>query len=305
MKPLKIACIGEAMIELSLDESGRQAGIGFAGDALNTAIYLKRCLSPDHQVYFNSRLGQDNFSSVMIEYIEAENIDCSFVSKHESRSPGIYAISKDHTGDRVFSYWRENSAARTLFSTEQGDADFTSLEGMDVVYLSAITFAILPVNIVMSLLDWIEESRKKGVRFAFDSNYRPHLWSDKKIAQQVVTRAWKLCDIGLPSIDDEMALFADDCEAAALERLSSYAAPLMAVKRGASGPLAILNGQQQSSEAVFNKATKIVDTTSAGDSFNGAFLAAILERKSIDEALLAGHNIALNVIAHQGAIIPK
>lgn len=305
MKQLKIACIGEAMIELSPDETGRQAGIGYAGDALNTAIYLKRNLPSEHQVYFNTCLGRDKFSSAMIEYVEAEDIDCSFVAKHEKRLPGIYAISKDETGDRVFSYWRENSAARTMFSTDQGDVDFSSLENMDVVYLSAITLAILPSDVVSALMEWIEKSKKKGIRFAFDSNFRPRLWSEKKTAQNVVARAWALSDIALPSIDDEMDLFDDVDEDAALTRLSSYGAPLMAVKRGANGPVAILNGQLQSSDLAFEKAAKVVDTTAAGDSFNGGFLAAALLQKSTDQALLAGHNMAVDVIAHQGAIIPK
>lgn len=305
MKQLKIACIGEAMIELSPDETGRQAGIGYAGDALNTAIYLKRNLPPEHQVYFNTCLGHDKFSSAMIDYVDEEDIDCSFIGKHESRLPGIYAISKDETGDRVFSYWRDNSAARTLFSTDQGGVDFSSLEGMDVVYLSAITLAILPIDVVSKLMDWIEASKKNGIRFAFDSNYRPRLWPDKKTAQDVVARAWALADIALPSIDDEMDLFDDKNEDAAIDRLSSYGAPVMAVKRGSDGPVAIVDGQLQSSEVVFKGAAKVVDTTAAGDSFNGGFLAAALVRKSIDQALLAGHNMAVNVIAHQGAIIPK
>lgn len=305
MKQLKIACIGEAMIELSPDETGRQAGIGYAGDALNTAIYLKRNLSPEHQVYFDTCLGHDKFSSAMIEYVEAEDIDCRFIAKHESRLPGIYAISKDDMGDRVFSYWRENSAARTLFSTAEGGVDFSSLEGMDVVYLSAITLAILPLDVVSKLMNWIENSKKKGIRFAFDSNYRPRLWPDKKTAQDIVARAWALSDIALPSIDDEMDLFEDESEDVAMARLSSYCAPLMAVKRGASGPVAILDGELQTSKVAFEEATKVIDTTAAGDSFNGAFLAAALEQKSTDEALLSGHNMAVDVIAHQGAIIPR
>ncbi len=37
---MKVAAIGEAMIELSMD--GDHAAVGVAGDTLNTAIYLKR-----------------------------------------------------------------------------------------------------------------------------------------------------------------------------------------------------------------------------------------------------------------------
>ncbi len=36
----RVACIGEAMVELSL--TGQNAQVGVAGDTLNTAIYLCR-----------------------------------------------------------------------------------------------------------------------------------------------------------------------------------------------------------------------------------------------------------------------
>ena len=43
MPAIKVACIGEAMVELALDrERADVANVGFAGDTLNTAIYLKR-----------------------------------------------------------------------------------------------------------------------------------------------------------------------------------------------------------------------------------------------------------------------
>lgn len=40
---ISVACIGEGMIELSrIDLATEQARIGFAGDRMNTAIYLAR-----------------------------------------------------------------------------------------------------------------------------------------------------------------------------------------------------------------------------------------------------------------------
>ncbi|MEP2945502.1 MAG: sugar kinase [Lentilitoribacter sp.] len=302
---MKIACVGEAMIELSVDPSGRNAAVGYAGDTLNTAIYLKRNLQAAGDVYFTSVLGQDQFSDWMLNYIKAEDVDCATILRHDSLLPGIYSISKNEEGDRTFTYWRENSAARTLFKNQQGIIDFSPLSEMDVVYFSAITLAILPQEVVEALFKWLEGFRAGGGKVAFDSNYRPRLWPSREHALQTVEQAWRLTDIAVPSIDDEMELFEDVDENALIERFQSYQIKDVVIKRGERGPIALIDGKLQNPDIDFPPASSVVDTTAAGDSFNGGFFASFLAGAAIEPSMLAGHNMAMKVIAHQGAIIDK
>jgi 2-dehydro-3-deoxygluconokinase len=48
---------------------------------------------------------------------------------------------------------------------------------------------------------------------------------------------------------------------------------------------------------------RVVDTTAAGDSFAGAYLAARLSGASAADAAVAGARLAAQVIQHRGAII--
>ena len=44
---MRLAAIGECMVEATLDRAGPFAGparLGFGGDTLNTAVYARRCL---------------------------------------------------------------------------------------------------------------------------------------------------------------------------------------------------------------------------------------------------------------------
>jgi 2-dehydro-3-deoxygluconokinase len=50
---------------------------------------------------------------------------------------------------------------------------------------------------------------------------------------------------------------------------------------------------------------KVVDTSGAGDSFNGAYLAARLHGQDPMEAAKAGLAMAAKVVAQPGAIIPR
>ena len=50
-----------------------------------------------------------------------------------------------------------------------------------------------------------------------------------------------------------------------------------------------------------------MDTTAAGDAFNGSFLAIINNNKniSVEENILISHSVTREVIKHRGAIISK
>lgn len=292
---MKIAAIGEAMIELSMN--GADAAVRVAGDTLNTAIYLKRC-APDLQVDYVTRVGMDAFSDRIVDVIKAESIGIDQVERDPNGTPGLYAITTDAAGERSFTYWRDTSAARLVFVTPQGP-DFSALERYDVIYLSAITLAIMPASTRTALIRWLQAFRRTGGRVVFDSNYRPKLWGERAAARAAMFAMWLICDIALPSIDDEMELTGETEDQVTKRFLAMKRTG--ALKRGETGPLCLETG----TTGHYPAAPHVVDTTAAGDSFNGAYLAAKLTGAPQDAALRLGHDLAAQVIAHRGAILPR
>ena len=131
------------------------------------------------------------------------------VERRPDRVPGLYAISVDAAGERSFTYWRDASAARTLF---QPPAEVTPdrLAGFALIYLSGITLAILAPEARAALARVARRPPGRAAALvAFDSNYRPRLWPDRDTARREIAALWAATDIGLPSLDDEMALFGD------------------------------------------------------------------------------------------------
>lgn len=288
----RVAAIGEAMIELSIQANRAQVGV--AGDTLNTAIYLKRA-APELEVDYVTCLGDDPFSDQIEHFIAEQHINTSAITRLAGKSPGLYAITTTPEGERSFTYWRSASAARSMFQ-EDGEYDFDALAQYDLIYLSGISVAILPQAARLALLDWLNRT---PVRMAYDSNYRPRLWECQQIARDITEAFWKRADICLPSIDDEKMLF--DCSSTEVSQRFFALHASGALKRGADGPLSLGETVVQD----YPPALSVVDTTAAGDSFNGAYLASVLTGGSQAEALMSGHRCAARVVGYRGAIMPE
>ena len=300
--PLKIACVGEVMIELIASSVPGFANLNVAGDTFNAAVYLRRALPCNYTVAYVTKLGRDSLSDKIISFIDSESINTASIQRDDERGPGLYSASTDDAGERSFQYWRNNSAARRLFQ-EGEDCSFDILNDFDVIYMSAISFAILPQIIRLALLNWLRGFREKGGQFAFDSNYRPSLWEDAETARLIISHAWSLCDIALPSLDDEMALYGDETAVEVLARFERYRSCKGVLKRAEQGPLPINFGKIRG--ASYKKSELVLDTTAAGDSFSGTFLAHYLMGWSVEDAMLNAHKCACQVVGFKGAIIPR
>ncbi|MEO9864350.1 MAG: sugar kinase [Yoonia sp.] len=297
----RIACVGEVMVELRARPDGT-AHIGVAGDTYNTAVYLARALrDTDAKVAYVTSIGTDPYSDRILDAIRNHGLDATLVERRVGLMPGLYAIDTDDMGERSFSYWRSASAARQLFS-DDSTLSLHDLDTFDLVLLTGISLAILPLAVRSKVLDWADAFSKAGGTIAYDSNHRPALWESSDIARQVNAAMWRLADIALPSADDEQALFGDCDNAAVAARLQGWGVRNGAMKRGAEGPLDLSGAYDFKPSA---EPIKVVDTTAAGDSFNAGYLASIARGNSQLDAMKAGHVLAGRVIASPGAIIQE
>ncbi len=294
----RIACIGEVMIELSL-QTTETAQIGIAGDTYNTAVYLAHLLKGRAEVHYVTVLGQDAFSDRILAHIQTHGIAQNFVARHPTKTPGLYAIETDDQGERRFSYWRSDSAARTLFGPEC-TIDMNILSQFDLVYVSGISLAILPPTQRHALIEALIYYQARGGTVAYDSNHRPKLWESPEIARETNAIMWDFATLALPSIDDEMHIFNDADATDVIARLCKHGPRVGALKQGHVGPYDL----EQSSVHTYGAVETVVDSTAAGDSFNAGFLAGYIVGASVGERLIQAHDLAARVVQHRGAILP-
>lgn len=301
-----IACIGECMIELFEDAASGPGTMRrtFGGDTLNSAVYLARELAGgDARVHYVTLLGDDPYSTEMLESWTAEGIDAGLTERLPGALPGLYMIRVDEGGEREFLYWRDRAAARQLFTTGGAARLLAALAGFDWLYFSGITLAILGPEGRDKLMGLCETVRGRGGQVAFDSNYRPRLWPDRREARDVIGRAWRQASTALPTFEDEAALFGDADAGATVARLREAGCGEIAVKRGAQ-PCLVATGSGLI-EVPAHRASRVVDSTAAGDSFNAAYIAARVSGRPPGDAAAAGHRLAAHVVGQRGAIVGR
>ena len=292
----RIILVGEGMLELSARAGGLWQ-MAYGGDTLNTAIHLARL---GCKVAFASALGADAFSDGLRQQWQDEGLDCSLLLTDPARSTGLYSISLDGRGERTFSYWRSDSAARQMFALEGSAPLAGELAEADVLGFSPISLAILPVEGRHALLAAARSVKARGGTVLFDGNYRPRLWHSAGEAVHLRDLAISVATIGLPTLDDEAAMGMAQDPAAVMAHWQARGCAETVVKLGAQGCL-LPDGSVVPPPEVLQP----VDTSGAGDAFNAGYLAARLSGASPQEAALHGHRLAGWCVLRPGAIPPR
>lgn len=289
---MRICVIGEGMVELS--RAGDAWRMGHGGDTLNTAVHLARF---GFDVAYVTALGADPFSTDLRAAWAGEGLDTGLILTDPNRRPGLYAITTDAAGERSFTYWRGDSAARGMFDLPGAEAVLIRVAQADLICFSLITLAILPSAAQRRLLDVCRHARARGGRVAFDGNYRPSLWAGTGEAAAARDAAIACCDIGLPTLADEALLSGLRTGADVARHWSGLGAGEVVVKTGAAGCWLAGIGAVRTPGRL-----EPVDTSGAGDAFNAGYLAARLRGAGLRDAALAGHRLAGWVVMRPGAI---
>lgn len=296
----RAVCFGECMVELAPAGEGLFRR-GFAGDVYNTAVYLKRS-APELDVQLGTVTGADSLSQAMRQAWAAQGVGDAFATVDPSRRPGLYMIELDARGDRSFQYWRGESAAKGWARSLADLASGASLDGAALIYLSGISLAILSPEDRELALAALKGLKGRVGRIAFDPNLRAALWGDLAQARAALEAMASLADILLPSRQDLEALYGESDIRAMAARLAGFGAAEFAITADADGCL-VHAGASDWLDAP--RVETVVDTSGAGDSFNGAYLAARLAGAAPAEAARAGMTLAAHVVTQPGAIAER
>ncbi|MEN8833621.1 MAG: sugar kinase [Pacificibacter sp.] len=286
------------MAEMAPSETPGDFRLGFAGDTFNTAWYLAR-LNSDVDVAYFTAVGDDAISQQMRAAFVAARIDDSHVQVVKISTVGLYMISLSD-GERSFSYWRGQSAARQMM--QDASALERAIADADLVYFSGITLAILDEPSRARLFAALGAARVAGKTIAFDPNLRPRLWSDTPVMTDAIMQGAAVSDIALPSFEDEATWFNDCDPEATADRYVAAGTTTVVVKNGPN-PVFYHQDKRRGSVLVPPLNT-VVDTTAAGDSFNAAILAGFMAKTDFTDSIRVACRVAGAVVQGKGALVP-
>ncbi|MEO1459924.1 MAG: sugar kinase [Pseudomonadota bacterium] len=293
MRP-EILCLGEPLVEF-VRETGTTEPLyrrGFGGDTSNAAIAAAR---QGASVGYITAVGTDSFGDSLMALWKAEGVDTTGVTRNPEAPTGIYFVDPDPDG-RFFTYFRTGSAASLLTPK---DLPLDDLRGAKVLHLSGITLAV-SAGMRASAFSAIGAAASGGAAISVDTNLRLKLWPAKE-ARTVLTRAMAMARVAVTSLDDSTALLGLTDARAVAAAYRAMGPEIVLVTMGGAG--AWVSAGDEGALIPALPATP-VDSTGAGDSFAGAFLAWWLELGDAVEAARRAAIVAAGTVSGFGAVEP-
>lgn len=265
---LDIITLGEGLIELSSDVSLSKAEClskYYGGDTLSAAIAASRLGS---KVGYITRVGCDHFKEFLMDSWQSEGLDISQV-KLTNDFNGLYLLARPQNGPKEFSYYRKKTAASKI-SIE--DISERYIENAKIFYTSGIA-QTLSLSTQEAVGKAYAIAKAKGLTTSYDPNYSPLITTIDEAKEAFDNVINEIDILFLSDRNDISQLFDINSAEKVIKHFWDLGINTVVIKSSDKG--GYYTGY--AGDIVFCEffMSHTVDTTCAGDVFNGGFLHAI------------------------------
>ena len=251
------------------------------GKGLNQAVAAARLGAP---VKFIGRVGNDTFGREVLEIISTEKVDTSLIQLDPAHATGLAVISVDENADNCI----------TIISGANLALDKDEIEKARIVLESAAVLLVQLETNMDATMQVVQIAHELEVKVVFDP----------APAQTIPAERYHEIDVITPNeIETEILLgIRPTDEATAFRAADEF------LKRGVGtaviklGPRGVYFKNAQGSGFVAPYPVKAIDSVAAGDAFNGGIGVALLEGKSMTEAVRWGAGAGALAITRKGAM---
>jgi ribokinase len=250
------------------------------GKGANQAVAAARL---GGKVTFVGKIGNDIFGKQAIRQLEDEGINVDFVCVDPENPSGVALITVDRKGENSIVVASGSNGTLSPSDFDQAIAE-----------LDAAEFILMQLETPISTVEYIallasQKLKKVVLNPAPAAELSGELLQNLYLITPNETEAELLT--GVKVTDEQSAL-----KAATV--LHDKGVEIVIITMGAAGAFLLANGK---SEIIKAPKVEAVDTTAAGDTFNGALVVALSEGKTIQESIAFANKAASISVTRIGA----
>lgn len=296
LKGRKVLVIGRAGMDLYADPPGTRteeatrfvAHLG--GSSANIAVALVR---QGCGAALLTRVSDDAVGRFCLNQLDAYGVDRSLVRTEGGEARNSLAVVETRLKDCQSVIYRNGAAD---FAMTVADVEAVDYAGFSALVTTGTVLAAEPSR--SAAFRAFDLARTAGLPLIFDVDYRPYSWPSAEVAAKTYSRAAALCDV-IVGNDVEFGFMAGHPDRG-LEKARSLVrdgAQIVVYKMGEKGAITLT---RDSEVATGIYPTQALKPTGAGDSFLGAFLAALAAGLPVRTAVIRGSAAAAMVVARVG-----
>ena len=271
-----VVVMGEMLVEIMRDQEDVEL---YTPDVFRgpypsgaPAIFIDTVARLGHKTAIIGGVGKDDFGKNLLDRLKGDSVDCSMVMESEERATGVAFVTYFSDGSRKFIFHMGNTPA-----VEAKMPDVKKLG--DVKYFHIMGCSLMAdKGFAKEIIKTMKALASRGAKVSFHPNIRKELFTDSSI-HKVIKEVMDHTSVLLPGSEELLLLTNEDSVDKAVEKcFENECLEILVLKNGSKG------------SRVYTRETMVemgvypvqqVDATGAGDCFDGAFIAGLLDGKDV------------------------
>ncbi len=234
------------------------------GKGANQAVAASRL---GGRVSFLGKIGNDIFGEQALEALKNDGINTDPVCIDDQNPSGVALITVDENGENSIVV---SPGANSTLSKRDIDLGIQKLDDFGIILLQLE----IPLETVLYVVELAVKTNKRVVFNPAPATKIPNtLWKGIHTVTPNETEAEILTGVRICNFDDAYQ---------AAKRLKGYGVKVVIITMGKAGAFVLSDGFRGN---ITSPDVTAIDTTAAGDTFNGALAVAFSEGKSLQEAV--------------------
>ena len=279
----EVLIMGEMLVEIMRPEVGTELyeeGL-FKGPYPSgaPAIFIDTVARLGHETAIIGGVGKDDFGKNILDRLKKDGVNCEYVLESDDRATGVAFVTYFEDGSRKFIFHMGNTPA-----VEAKMPDLSKFK--DVKYFHIMGCSLMSnEKFAQEILKTMHELIKQGTKVSFDPNIRKELLVNDSI-YEIVDEVLENTNVLLPGVEELLILTGEDTIEKAVKKIfENPNLEVLALKNGSKGSK-VYTREQEVEMGVYE--VEQLDATGAGDCFDGAFIAGLVEEKDILTAAKMG-----------------